>query len=129
MVLLNHDSPNPPGTYTQIYDDSGANDILNSQPADGPGTLNSFIGQQGMGVWLMHVSDNAPSFVGNLTGSLMIQPQQSLTGGVTNTVAPGGWFYDYIDVANGYTNLTIFATNLPPTSVPPLQLYLNWRPT
>ena len=32
----------------------------------------------------------------------------------------------YIDVTAGFTNLSIFATNLPPASIPPLQLYLNY---
>jgi subtilisin-like proprotein convertase family protein len=35
------------------------------------------------------------------------------------------WSYNYIDVPPGYTNLTVFGTNLPATSVPPLQMYLN----
>jgi len=129
VVLLNHDSPSEPGTYTEIYDDSGEGDILTpqpSQPSDGPGTLNTFIGQNGMGVWLLHASDNAPGFVGNIQGSLMIQPQQSLLSGVTNTVVPGGWFYDYIDVPDGYTNLSIFATNVSAMiATQPLELFLN----
>ncbi len=31
------------------------------------------------------------------------------------SVPPGGWFIDYVDVPPGYTNLTFYATNLPPT--------------
>ena len=126
VVLLNHDSPSGSGTFTDIYDDSGEGDITNSQPADGPGSLNTFIGQSGMGIWLLHASDNAPNFVGNIQGNLFIQPHLPLETGSTNTVAPGGWFYDFIDVPDGYTNLTVFATNItatPPT--PPVQLFLN----
>ena len=129
VVLLNHDSPNAAGTYTTIYDDSGENDIvtpLPSQPSDGPGSLGTFTGQQGMGVWLLHASDNAPSFVGSVQGSLFIQRHQSLQNGTTNTVAPKAWFYDYIDVPSGYTNLTVYATNVTASpATPPLQLYLN----
>ena len=42
----------------------------------------------------------------------MIQPHQDLTKGLTVTLGPLGWYYDYIDVPAGATNLTIFATNL-----------------
>ncbi|HEY5232223.1 MAG TPA: S8 family serine peptidase [Verrucomicrobiae bacterium] len=112
VVLLNHDSPNGAGTYTTIYDDSGENDILNSRPSDGPGSLGTFTGQQGMGVWLLHVSDNAPSFVGSDQGSLFIQPHIPLGNGTTNTLAAGKWYYNFIDVPPGATNLTISVTNL-----------------
>ncbi len=124
VVLLNHDSPNAAGTYTTIYDDSGQNDILNSQPSDGPGSLGAFTGQEGMGVWLLHVSDNAPSFVGSVQGSLFIQPHIPLGSGTTNTVAPGKWYYNFVDVPPGATNLTISVTNL--TSPPlPLDVYVK----
>jgi len=49
-----------------------------------------------------------------------------LTKGITVTLEAGTWFYTYIDVPAGFTNLSIFATNLPPPSTPPLQLYLNY---
>ncbi len=40
------------------------------------------------------------------------------------SVPPGGWFVDYVDVPPGYTNLTFYATNLPPTIEPqPLEMY------
>ena len=77
-------------------------------------------------IWTLKASDNAPGFVGDIQGSFVIQPHLSLAGGVTNTVAPHAWFYDYIDVPNGYTNLTVFATNVSATvATPPLQLFLN----
>ncbi|HUZ08213.1 MAG TPA: LamG-like jellyroll fold domain-containing protein, partial [Candidatus Paceibacterota bacterium] len=121
VVLMNHDSPTGSGIYNYIYDDSGENDILTpqpSQPSDGPGSLGAFTGQKVRGVWLLHASDNAPSFVGSDQASLYIQRHQSLQNGTTNTVAPGQWFYDYVDVPPGATNLTISVTNLMSSPLP-----------
>jgi len=125
-VLLNHDSPNAPGTYTQIYDDSAQGGVAGSQPSDGPGSLNNFRTFSENGVWLLHAADNAPAFIGSLAGTMFIQPHRVLKNGETIvvTVPAHGWYFDYVDVGAGYTNLTIAATNHPPTAVPlPLQLY------
>ena len=127
-MLNNHDSSAnpPPGPYTIVYDDSGQDDISGSQPSDGPGSLNSFVGQQALGVWMLTEADDSLTQTGSVQNfTLLIQPHQDLTSGVTNIIPPHSWFYDYIDVPAGYTNLSVFATNLPPTSVPPLQMYLN----
>ena len=119
-------SPVPPGPYTMIYDDTGANDIGGSQPSDGPGSLKNFTGQQALGVWILTETDNALTQTGAVQAlTLLIRPHKDITSGETNTVQGQSWFYDYIDVPPGYTNLSVFATNLPPTSVPALQLYLN----
>ena len=131
IVLNNHDYlNNPPGPHALVYDDSGAGDFVGSQASDGPGSLNTFhrpashrsvdVGRGG------HRSDGNRQ-VQNLT--MMIQPHQDIKGlGAYVTVPPLGWFIDYIDVPAGFTNLGIFATNLPPNSVPsPLQLYLNYN--
>lgn len=118
--------PPPPGPYTMIYDDTGAGDIGGSQPSDGPGSLKDFTGQQALGVWILTETDNALTQTGEVQNlTLLIQPHRDMTSGETNTVQAKSWFYEYIDVPPGYTNLSIFATNLPPVSVPPLQLYLN----
>ena len=129
IVLNNHDSLfNPPGIYAHIYDDSGRGDIVGSQPSDGPGSLNSFVGQQAVGVWMLTEVDDSLTQTGSVASfNLLIEPHQDLTGGITFTLAGGTWFYTYIDVPAGFTNLSIFATNLPPTSVPPLQLYLDFN--
>jgi subtilisin-like proprotein convertase family protein/sugar lactone lactonase YvrE len=130
-VLLNHDSPNSPGVYTYVYDDSGQNDITNSRPSDGPGSLQSYVGQNSSYfIFTLHVADNVPAFIGTNQGSLMIQPHQPLQNGVTNTLAAGQWFYDYVDVPAGATNLTISATNLNGTlnSLPilPLDVFVRF---
>ncbi|MGB8368199.1 MAG: LamG-like jellyroll fold domain-containing protein [Verrucomicrobiia bacterium] len=131
IVLNNHDFlANPPGPYALIYDDSGQGDIGGSQASDGPGSLNSFISQQAIGVWMLtEDEDSSYSHTGSVQNfTMMIEPHQDLTKGVgvLVTIAPGGWYYTYIDVTAGFTNLSIFATNLPPASIPPLQLYLNY---
>ena len=129
IVLNNHDPySNESGIYTNIYDDSGEGDIVGSQPSDGPGSLNSFIGQQGAGVWMLTEVDTALTQTGTVQNfTMMIEPHQDLTKEITVTLGAGTWYYGFIDVPAGYTNLSIFATNLPPNSVPPLQLYLNYN--
>ena len=134
VVLMNHNSPNLPGTYTQIYDDSGQGDILGSQPADGPGSLRSFTRQEGQGIWILHAADNAPAFSGNISGSLFIQRHQDLTNNLqTVTVQSYSWFYDYVDVPVGYTNLNVFAVDETPIATPgsflTLAVQLNSEPT
>jgi subtilisin-like proprotein convertase family protein len=130
VVLNNHGSKiNPPGPYTTIYDDSGRGDILNSQPTDGPGTLQGFRGQEGVGPWILTEVDDSQSQTGAVTGlTLFIEKHNDLAQGVTVSILPNSWFYTFIDVPPGYTNLSIFATNLPPTiGPPPLQLYLDYN--
>ncbi len=95
-------STTPTGIYTIIYDDSGHGNIIGSQPSDGPGSLNSFIGQQGH--WPVDFDRGGRSLthIGTVTGfNLLIEPHQDLTKGVYVTLGPMGWFYDYIDVPSG----------------------------
>jgi subtilisin-like proprotein convertase family protein len=127
-VLNNHDSiGNTIDQAPLIYDDSGQNDIGGSHPSDGPGSLNSYVGQDGFGVWMLTEVDDSLTQTGGIQNfTLLIQPHVPLTSGSTNTIPGHSWFYDFIDVPAGYTNLSVFATNLPPTSQPlPLRLYLN----
>jgi subtilisin-like proprotein convertase family protein len=130
VVLNNHvsiQSPAPPGPYTFVYDDS-QNPVPGSQSSDGPGSLNSFTGQQALGVWILTETDSSLTQTGSIQNfSMLIQPHQDPSkGGITVTIQPKSWYYTYVDVPLGYTNFSVFATNLPPTSQPlPLQLYLN----
>ena len=132
-VLNNHDSiGNTIGRVPLIYDDSGQYNIVGPQPSDGPGSLNNYIGQDGFGVWMLTEADDSSTQTGSVQNfSLLIQPHRDLTGGLTNTIPGHSWSYNYIDVPPGYTNLSVFGTNLPLTSVFPLQMYLNVtnRPT
>jgi subtilisin-like proprotein convertase family protein len=131
VVLNNHDSlGNPPGPYTQIYDDSGQNNIFGSQPSDGPGSLNSFVGNQGNGVWLLTETDDSLTQTGSAIGfNTLIEPHHPLDKGITTILGPLGWFYDYIDVPPGATNLTIYATNLTGTGQVDLFVKVGARPT
>ena len=131
VVLNNHDSlgstfGSPPNPF--IYDDSGENNILGSRPSDGPGSLNSYVGQQAIGPWILTEVQNTLGQTGSVTGfNLYIEPHQNLGKGVYGTVGPMGWWYGYIDVPSGTTSLTVLATNLtqPPSLTPPLELYVN----
>ncbi|MEO7298709.1 MAG: S8 family serine peptidase [Verrucomicrobiota bacterium] len=74
-VLNNHSFPiilplypegQESGTFEGIYDDSGLMDIPNSRPVDGPGSLNDFIGQDGIGSWMLAMEDNALNATGRV---------------------------------------------------------------
>ncbi len=109
VTLLSHNAPNAPGIYTNIYDDSGQGDILGAQPSAGPGSLQQFVLQEGAGIWTLHAADNSPGFVGSIGGDLFLEKHQDLTafGGILVTVPPNSWYYNYVVVPVGYTNLTV----------------------
>ena len=127
-VLNNHDGLGPVINLPLIYDDGGTGgSVIGSQPADGPGSLNSFIGQQGVGPWILTETDDALTAVGSVTGfNMFLQKHQDLSKGLINiSVQPGTFFTDFIDVPVGVTSLTVSATNLPPTITPPLELFVK----
>ena len=133
VVLNNHDSlstPPPPGPYTLWYDDSGSGQNPGSRPSDGPGNLRDYAGGNGEGVWIETQEGTALAQTGEvLSVTTFIQKHQDLTGsGVTAVVQPGTWFYDFVDVPDGITNLLVFGTNLNQSVIPPagtaLQMYL-----
>jgi len=128
VILNNHDSFNSPITNQMfIYDDSGENDIPNSQPSDGPGSLNDFLGTDGTGVWRLHEANNAQGFsnvVDNFT--LAIYPANGLGGGTNVTVQPNSWFYGFVVVPPGATNLTVIVTNFTGTASPPLEMFIKY---
>ena len=128
-VLNNHDSlGHPPGPYSFIYDDSGGNNFAGSQSSDGPGSLKNFIGTDGIGPWILTEVDDSltqTGFVSNF--QLTIQPHQANDTPHTNTVAGLGWFYDFVDVPPGATNLTISVTNIStPLAPQPLELFVKY---
>jgi subtilisin-like proprotein convertase family protein len=126
-LLNNHDGY---GLVTQTnlaYDDSGEGNTNAYRHTDAPGSLKNFAGQEGLGVWILNEVDNHQSQTGRVDNfTLRLYPHKNKNNSTSIvTVDAGAWFYDYIDVPVGYTNLLLVATNLPPTAVPPLQLYLN----
>jgi subtilisin-like proprotein convertase family protein len=128
VVLNNHDSlGNTIGDPPFVYDDSGANDIAGSKPSDGPGSLNNFIGTQGLGPWTLTEADDSLTQTGSVQQfSLLIQPHGTTDDSHTNTVAGMSLFTDFVDVPPGATNLTITVTNLTGTANPPLKLFVKF---
>ena len=126
VVLNNHDGyGNTFGAALKVYDDS-RNPVAGSQHTDGPGNLSNFRGKSAIGPWILTEMDNSLTMTGRVSAfNLVIQPHRDLplTGAIV-TIPPKGWFIDFVDVPPGYTNLTFYATNLPPTiGPPPLQMY------
>jgi subtilisin-like proprotein convertase family protein len=126
-VLSNHSLPpvHPvPYEYTYVYEDNGEGDIPGSQPTDSPGSLRNFIGEQGMGVWLLTMTDTVSGHTGlveNLT--IRLEPQNVMNGAdremATNTSS-----FDFVDVPIGATNLTVWLYN-DSSSPLPVGLYLR----
>jgi subtilisin-like proprotein convertase family protein len=83
-------------------------------PSDGPGSLQTFFGQDGSGVWRLTEVDDALTQTGSVQNfTMFIKKRIPLgSGGETNSLAPQTWFYDYVDVPPGATNLIISVTNL-----------------
>jgi subtilisin-like proprotein convertase family protein len=130
-ILNNHDSitnPPPPGPYNLFYDDSEENDIPGTQSSDGPGSLRSFDGMAGQGIWQLTEENFAIGQTGVvLSGtSMFIQKYQNPRNGIFVTVQPGQWFYTFLDVPNGFTNMDLYGsvTNAG-MGPPPIQMYLN----
>ena len=130
-VLNNHDGLGPVDpTQLFIYDDSVNGGTANSMHSDGPGSLNNFRGKQGIGLWQLTEVDNSFSQTGSVAGFQMkIEPHRDLRHQpfAIVTVPAGGWFYDYVDVPAGYTNLLVLATNITsvPVLTPPVELFVK----
>jgi subtilisin-like proprotein convertase family protein len=125
VVLNNHAGlHNTFNAAPRVYNDS-RNGVAGTTNTDGPGSLQDFQGASALGPWILTELDNALTQTGHVSLlTLLIQPHRNLANGTTNTIPPGGWFIDYVDVPPGYTNLTFAATNLPPTIAPqPLVMY------
>ena len=124
VVLNSHDGlGNTYGGLPRVYDDS-RNPVTSTIRSDGPGSLVNFRGKGAIGPWILSEMDNSFTQTGRVsTLTLLIQPHRKLENGITVTIPPGGWFIDYMDVGVGYTNLTFYATNLPPTVQPPVQMF------
>ena len=126
-VLNNHSLPpvDPvPYQYTYVYEDNGEGDIPGAQPSDGPGSLRNFIGEQGMGVWLLTMADTVSGHTGlveNLT--IRLDPQNDING-TDRQVAANAFSFDFLDVPIGATNLTVWLYNDSATPLP-VGLYLR----
>ncbi len=121
-VLSNHRVV-APGFHTYVYED---NDEQALQHPDGPGQLRDFVGESGLGVWLLTTVDNSGSQTGSVTGlKLFLAPTiNSGSGDSFFTVQPDRFIFNVVDVPVGATNLTVCIGNL--SLVPaPLELYVR----
>ncbi len=125
-VLNNHTCISDPitlacQTYTSyVYDDSDEKNVgpgpnlINPhvQHVDGPGSLLSFAGKDGIGPYFLSMVDNATNHVGtNISLGIFLERQPDLTGnGVTATILGGACRNDYLDVPPNATSLTITTT-------------------
>lgn len=131
VVLNNHDAFHDT-TYvtgtprTIVYDDS-ENHPLGTTNTDGPGSLTDFQALSALGPWILSELDDSPGNTGQVRQlTLLIQPHRNLKQpGIFVAVPPGGWFYDWVDVPAGYTNLTFYGTNVttPFPGAPYIQMY------
>jgi subtilisin family serine protease/subtilisin-like proprotein convertase family protein len=124
MVLNNHTLFNPNGTFGDLnitYDDFET--IVPSFPSDGPGSLINYIGENGVGVWLMSMVDNALTHTGRVFGfNLILTPNRLLEGeGINGIVQPESFAYYVIEVP---TDASALDVNLTEFDLP-LDLYLR----
>jgi subtilisin-like proprotein convertase family protein len=127
-VLNNHDGLGSVTNLVLVYDDSGTNTAPGVFPSDGPGSLQTFFGQDGSGVWRLTEADTALTQTGSVQSFTMFIKRQIPLGngsGVTNSLAPQTWFYDYVDVPPGATNLIISVTNLMLGGLMPLDVFVK----
>ena len=71
------------------------------QHTDGPGTLNNFAGQIGVGQWMLTMVDNATNHVGtNVLMQIFLEKQPDLTVAMASffTLQPGACRNDFVTV-------------------------------
>jgi subtilisin-like proprotein convertase family protein len=107
-----------------VYEDTPSGNFPMSQPSDGPGSLNNFIGQTSEDVWMFSVVDDAPGNVGTLEAfTLRLAPNLLDPDGVTAIVLPNQWRYFITNVPIGAVSFTAALTAITPQL--PLDLYLR----
>ena len=124
VVLNNH--TNWSGTNTIVYDDPVEEPYRFlpqiSQPTDGPGSLQNFVGERIVGPWILQMVDNAPTHTGQVVNmSLFVRPLRQLLPGVwtPGKVEATNWVYYVVDVPPGVTNMIVKVDN------PALELYVR----
>ncbi|MBI3414412.1 MAG: S8 family serine peptidase [Verrucomicrobia bacterium] len=119
-VLLNHHLIEPPplnGFYSFGFDDNELGDAVNlgDQPSDGPGSLNNFIGEDGSGLWLMTLVDNAVGGTGRLNNFNVVLTPSPGTNLISGTVRAHRFAYYFVDVPVDATNLMATLFNFTPS--------------
>lgn len=122
FAVLNNHRGDPPGQYGYWYDDLGEGDIFGAISTDGPGSLRDFVGEQGLGVWLLAMTDNSLTATGEVRQLLLrLEPQNLEDDGTVRTVPPNRFTFDFIDVPVAATNLTVCVAS----NTEPVELYLR----
>ncbi len=123
-VVLNHYS-GPPGGFTATYDDLGENPNSGDVHSDGPGSLISYVGTPGQGLWMLMESDDALGQIGQVQTFTVTGSPQPLGFDFTITIPPESWYKDYIAIPNDATNLTIFVTYANQGVTGPVDIFLT----
>ena len=127
-AVLNNRSLPPvapaPYQYTYVYEDNDEGDIPAAQDTDSPGSLLNFVGEEGLGVWLLTLEDNAPGNTGRVQNLTIRLDPQNLGSLVSRDVLTNASYFDFVDVPIGATNLTVWLYN-DSTTILPVELYLR----
>jgi subtilisin-like proprotein convertase family protein len=86
--------------------------------------LRNFIGEQGMGVWLLTMADSVSGHTGLVENLTIRLDPQIVTNAAPRDVLTNAFSFDFLDVPVGATNLTICLSNLSATPLP-VGLYLR----
>ncbi len=112
-------------TVEFIYDDSDSGDIPEAGTTDTPGTLRNFVGEEGLGSWILTMVDSAPLYTGRVDRlSIKLEPRSpDLTNGVgiVRTIQPGRFFYTVVDVPADATNMSVCVS----PQEGPLEVYIG----
>ena len=142
-VLNNHTCVANPASgncetcITYVYDDSDEKNVGagiticrgQEQPSDGPGSLHNFASLDGVGPWILTMTDNQPSNIGtNISLDLFLERQPDLTapGGVIATIQPGACREDYVTLPPNAVSLTVDAGII--TATPPILFSIELCP-
>jgi subtilisin-like proprotein convertase family protein len=125
-VLHNHSTGDGTTNQTFVYEDNGEGGLLlpagfQVKNTDGPGSLRDFVGEEGVGLWLLTMVDNSLSHTGQVNNlGIRLEPNQTNDNTVTLTVAPNSWVYAFRNVPIEATNLTVCVAD----NTAPLELYI-----
>lgn len=132
-VLNNHGLQRGRLTGTNVfvrYDDSSSGEFFDpgdpfaSQPSDGPGSLNSFLGLSAAGPWFFTTVDNALGYAGVVNGlNLRITPNDFGEEFVERCVRQGFVELEIINVPPDASRLIVTVTNMEPAL--PLEVYIR----
>lgn len=125
VVLNNHKSSSVTsnGFYAVSYDDRDLGIDPVTVPTDGPGSLNSFVGLSGSGLWTVTMIDNASGQTGAVEGlEIVFRPRVDLIEGAFITLEPNQFWTESVEVPADVSRLRAILSQM---SAGPLQLFLR----